>query len=279
MALDDVIRGAGPAIPVKFYSESVNTDDDDDPLNDGSLADEPVTYTEYISPVAFVGEYPFEVIIEGLRNQFANYISTEDQADYVDIFYKQYNDSLKLCTEQDFPDEYIEAVNKYMDKFLAVIQELFSTKLAITLPELEDSTPTSDALEMTIRKLYSVFILNAKETFKKVITNAVIKNIDPSLDNKEFYDVVRKEIEPYSSAIIVIRPTEFLELCKETDIIEMYKNGTVSGNFLRKYSPRLYKNEEFECDLIAHITSIIEYQKELTNTKEENYAGEQQNIN
>lgn len=281
---DKIFAGVGPEIKAKVFKESVDNDNDNnDALNDASLSDEPVSYTEYISPVALVGKYPFEVIIEGLRNQFANYISTEDRNDYVDIFYEEYNNALKLKYEQDFPEEYTEAVNKYMDNFLAVIYELFSTKLAITLTELDDSAPTSDSVEMSIRKLYTFFILNARDTFKKIITKAVINKIDPSLDNRAFYAAVRKEIEPYSSAIVIIRPTEFLAMCGETDIINMFNTGIVSGNFLRKYTPRLYKNEEYECELIAHITSIIEYKKDLISTddpvqKEENYAREQQNI-
>jgi hypothetical protein len=35
----------------------------------------------------------------------------------------------------------------------------------------------------------------------------------------------------------------------------MYREGKVVGNFLLKYSPKLYQNELFQIELVNHITS------------------------
>lgn len=258
MELSEVIKnGMGPAIRV--YKESADTETDN---IDAEEVEEP-NISGYIEPEAFIGEYPFEVIIEGLRNQFANYISTEDETNYVDVFYQQMKASYAVADEQDLPDDWREGVDKKLDQFLAVMQELFNTKLAITLNELDGSADNNDSVEFTLRTLYDFFILNAKETFQTVITKVVCNNFNTNVDDRAFYKEIRARLESFSPIILDVRPTQFLKYCKRDDIIEMFEDGRVSGNFLRKYSPRLYKNEEYESHLIAHIQSILDWVKEV----------------
>lgn len=256
---ESLLNGMGPAIPLKVFKESADTETDN---IDEEEVDNP-NLTGYVEPDAFIGQYPYEVIIEGLRNQFANYISTEDDVNYVDVFYQQLKASYAIAEEEEFSDDWKEAVDKRLDEFLAVMQELFNNKLAITLNELDGSATNNDSVEFTIRTLYEFFILNAKDTFRTVITKAVCHNFNMNLDDREFYKEIRYRLGSFSPIIIDIRPTEFLQICGRNDIIEMFNDNRVAGNFLRKYSPRLYKNEEFEVHLIAHIQSVLDWVKEV----------------
>ena len=262
--MNDIIKnGLGPGIIV--YSEAAISQmpDEIEDIENGSIADEPVDYEGYIKDAAFVGEYPFAVIIEGIRNQFANYIATEDRTDYVDIFYNQYHNSYEVAEEQDFPADCREALETYLDQFLAVMQELFSGKLTITLLDLDGETEDKDSVEDAIRKLYEFFILNARQNFKIAITRHCYKQIDPNLEDRLFYSRIREVLYNYSPIITVMGPQEFLRYCNNSEpIIEMSESGRINGNFLRKYSPRLYQNEGYECEIIAYITSVIELYKE-----------------
>ncbi len=73
----------------------------------------------------------------------------------------------------------------------------------------------------------------------------------------------------YTPIITVMGPQEFLRNCNDSDkVINLIESGRVTGNFMRKYSPRLYQNEEFECEIIAYITSVIELYKETKDIAE-----------
>lgn len=283
--MNEIIKAdLGPEIRVFFQEAAIaRMEDEIEDASGNSLADEAVSYTGYIQEDAFVGEYPFDVIIEGIRNQFANYIATEDRTDYVDIFYNQLRNSYNLVEEEDFPDDVRDALDSYLDQFLAVIQELFSAKLTLTLRDLDGETQDRDAAEEVIRKLYEFFILKARENFKVAITKHCYKEIDPNLEDRLFYSRIREVLNNYSPVILVMGPLEFLRNCNNADeIYEMIDSGRVSGNFLRKYSPRLYQNEEYECEIIAYITSVIELYKETNDIakaleREEQNASEDYN--
>ncbi len=270
MNLDNKIikAGLGPEFIIKneVFMESANTvTDDDENTTENSFADEPVDYTGYMKDAVLVGEYPFEVILEGLRNQFSNYISTEDTNDYVDIFYNEYHESIRLAEEQDFPDDIREALDTYLDKFHAHIKSLFYTKLAITIMDLEGEEIDMTSVETSIRELYTFFILNAKSNFMKVISKSSYKEIDPNLEDRAFYNRIREVLTAYSPIVLAVGPMEFLRYCEADTIYELFDTGRVVGNFLRRYSPRLYQNELFEAEIVAQITSIIDLHRDLKN--------------
>lgn len=281
-----ITSGLGPEIKVIMESADNNEVEEQSVMETGSMADQPVDYTEYIQSVVFVGEYPFDVIIEGITNQFSNYISTEDRIDYVDIFYKQYQTSLDLIIEQDFPDDAKDGLETYLNKFLATMQNLFYTKLSLTLADLEGEDLDYDESEKTIRLLYDFFILNCRKNFKTAILKSCYSDIDPDLEDRLFYSRIREILTNYSPVIMIIGPMEFIRLCNNTnEIYELFDTGRVVGNFLRKFSPRLYQNEEFECEIIAYITSVIELYKETRDIEisirkeEEKYGTAATNIN
>ena len=265
---DKILGGLGPEVifrPESFYEDANNNTDQDEPVNENSYADEPVDYATYIQGDAFAGEYPFDTIIEGIRNQFSNYIATEDRTNYVEAFYNQYHTSYELAETENFTDDIKEVLDNYLDKFLALLKTLFYNKLTITITELEGEEKDASSIEICIKKLYEFFIINAKKNFMSAIVKSCYKEIDPNLDDRAYYARIQEVLTNYSPLVLAIGPNEFLRYCGDEDIVEIFNSGRAVGNFLRKYSPRLYQNEEFECDIVAEITSVIELHKEAQN--------------
>ena len=84
-----------------------------------SYADQAMDYNDLIKESVFKGETPFQVIIEGLTEQFDDYINVEDRTNYVDVFFNQYHDSVNaILTEDadDHPEERKEIINIYLKK-------------------------------------------------------------------------------------------------------------------------------------------------------------------
>lgn len=276
--ISNVIKeGMGPELIVEpeinkalLESAMLMMNTDEDTLDETSLADVPVDYEEYIKDAIFVGEYPYQVILEGIRNQFSNYISTEDRNDYVDIFYTQYHESYELSEDEEHPDDVKEALESLLNHFQSTIQELFSTKLAITLMDIEGEEINNDSIEIAIRELYKFFILNARNNFRTVIASEIVNVVNPNVSDKEYYKEIRSLLGNFSPLVVAVGPMEFLRYCKAEEIITMFDEGHVVGNFLRKYSPRLHTNEDFECEIVAHITEIQELRKEI---KDGNQSG------
>ena len=227
---------------------------------------QPVDYTEMMKYSVFQGDYPFETIIEGIKFQFSNYIGSEDQTNYVNAFYTQYHLSMKLIEDDDSEDHPVEKkqiLNDMLDSFENTICKLFETKLAITVMDKDDMLDNNTDIEQTLQVAYEFFILNAKNNFKRVISrdiNAKIKTVME--DDNTFYDTIRSMLEYYSPIITVIGPDEFLRYCEDQNIIDQFENNKLTGNFLKKYSPRLYQFEEFEVDIINQIVLMQEFQED-----------------
>lgn len=223
-----------------------------------------VDYMEFIKQNVFLGEFPFEVILESITEQFNDYMNTEDTTDYVDIFYTQLENSYKALKddEEDHPDEKREILDKINEEFLSKIQELFNMRLTIHISALENDDISDD--EPIIRKLYEFFILNAKRNFRIVIIKEILPKLGVSItDDNEFFKKIEELLLIYSPLLITVGPQKFLEYLGEDDIIEMYEDGKVNGNFCRKYSPKLYQNEEFKVSLISDIAMKYQFKQDI----------------
>lgn len=253
--------------------------DIDDRLDDeGYIMD----YSEMVSDNIFIGDYPLNEILDALDDQFSSYMTTEDRTNYVDIFYDQYKASVEAAINDDNDfhlQEILEKLNSMKDRFVDKIFRLFEDRLTITITAVDDeSTPDVDELELCIRQLYQTFILNAKDNFLQAITKDIATKIMPFSDAEdEVYFHKVKEIlrTQYSPLIKCMTPTKFLQASENNEVVEMYEQGIVAGNFLRKYTPRLYQNEEFEVELINYITMAIDQAKRICNidNKEEELNG------
>ena len=253
----------------KIYQESAT--DSLDNLSDNDDFNGIIAYGETIAESAFIAEMPFKEIINGLVEQFRDYINIEDTTNYVDIFYNQFNNSIKAVMnndEEDHPQEILEVLDNMKSKFIETIFDLFETRLTITIITVDDPLTEEDECEYVIRLLYEYFILNAKDNFKAVIAKNMIPNIGIINKDDEYYERIDKLLNDYDPLIRCITPTEFIQYTKNNEILELFENGQVAGNFLRKYSAKLYQNEEFKIDIITNITTIQNLKEDMFNVEQ-----------
>lgn len=224
-------------------------------------------YVELRDQNLFIGIYPLDTILNGIENQFQDYINIEDTTNYVDIFYVQLEKSIEAVLENEneiHKQELIDRLGDYKDNFVYRVEELFEKRLTIAITAIDDeSTPDIDEVEIVIRKMYEFFILGAKDNFLTAITSDMsLKKID-IIDDNEFFNTIENELNNYSPFITCITPTKFLHYCEADEILEFYEDGQVSGNFLRKYSPKFYQNEEFKEEVINSIILVNDFKEDI----------------
>lgn len=243
---------------------------------DSRLDDEgyPMDYAEMVSDNIFIGDYPIEAILQGLEEQFSDYINIEDTTNYVDIFYVQWNKSVQALEEDNgeyHVQELKEVLGNIKDKFLDKINELFERRLTITILAVDDeSTPDVDELEIVIRQLYEFFILNAKSNFLAVIAGDIAIKLVGIMDDNTFLARVTEMLSDYSPFIRCMDTKKFLDYCENTEIMELYDTGQIAGNFLRKYSPKLYQNEEFKVEIINEVSMVQSLKHQLVDMSNKN---------
>lgn len=241
-------------------------------VQDLSYADQPTDYSEMVEEDIFLGDTPYDVIIEGITNQFNDYINISDPTNYVDIFYNQLNasyESINSDEEEDHPIEKIEALDRIYEKFLNEINDLFKLRLTLVIIDLDDgeiSSSDKDELEFIIRRLYEFFILDARNNFKVAISSDILHKANNFMSDSdvEYFKKINTLLDTnYTPLIRGMSPKEFIEYQGDNEIIDLFEDGKVSGNFLRKYSPKLYQNEEFRVELINYITMIQQFKDDV----------------
>ena len=232
-----------------------------------SYADQAIDYTDLIQESVFQGEYPPETIFEGLREQFENYINTDDHENYVDVFYKQYHESEKVIEElDDHPEERREVLNGILNDFIVLMRDLFSQRLCITIIPIDNDSTDHDDIESILRQLYEFFILNARNNFIKVISGDVNGKLPSTpMDNKQFIREVNSLLTVYNPIITTMTIDTFLKICGQTEILSMIEDNKWNGNFLKKYSPKLYQNNDLTSDIITNIAIIHDMKEEIKN--------------
>lgn len=263
----DTPKPRGLIKPIIITEKDLGYEDESSTLDDQSLADQPLTYTELKKDNVYVGDIPLDVIMEGIENQFNDYINIEDRTNYVDIFYNQLHKSYALLNDgtETFQDDLKDILDNIHQKFVDKLVELFNVRLTLSIVEIEDESPDMDEVEYIIRHLYEFFILGARNNFKVVITNDIRPKIGKIENPREYHKTLRQLLTNYSPLITSFGPMEFLRYKKDQEIIQFFEDGKVTGNFLRKYSPKLYQNEEFEVDLINYITMVQQIKEEVFN--------------
>lgn len=247
-----------------MLEEEVQTNDY---INDGSSGDDPIDYTELVEKDALKGEYTFEVIQEGIETQFNNYIRIEDNTNYVEIFYKELENSfiiLESDEEEYHKDELREVLNRCNDRFEAFMDRMFKQRLSLTVMGLENEESDDDEAKDTIQKLYEYFILKARSNFISAISKDIRSKIHTLMvDDANFLDVIRGMLNEYSPLVIAIGPMEFIDYNRNEDVKNLFNTGKVNGNFLRKYSPKLYDNEDLEVEIINNIVLQMSLRRDL----------------
>ena len=231
--------------------------------------DASLDFSDIVRERVFLSEFPIEAIFDGLKSQFQDYINIEDTNNYVDIFYNAYHMSIDRVmedTSEEHPQELFDLLDEYYNSFIYLIQELFYNRLTLSIYDIEsEDIFDKDILEMVIRKLYEFFIINAKRNFKVVISKDILKAIKNKVYNndEEFIEDISERVDDYSALITNILPDEFLKYCGDSDICKIFDDQQINGNFLRKYSPKLYQNEDLKIDIINYITILYQFKSNL----------------
>lgn len=241
---------------------------EDDYINQQSASDDPTTYDAIAEEEYFLGEYPFSALQESIQSQFSNYISTDDRTNYVEIFYEQLHASETLLQdeEEEHPDAVKEILNRILDQFNSMMFSLFRQRLTLSIVGFETDSIDPGTLEATYRLLYEYFILDARSNFRNVISKDIASKLPQSLSDDEFYKRAKDLLQYYSPIVYAVGPQEFLRLSNAgEDVINLFDNNLVVGNFLRRYSPRLFDNEDFQIDILAHIAVVHGVKEDFIN--------------
>lgn len=228
--------------------------------------EEAIDYTELIKNRALLGDVPFNVILEGLESQFDDYINLEDKTNYVDIFYSQLHKSyeaVKSDASEDHPNEVIEVLDNIHQTFISSMCNMLNERLTLTIVDVENESSNPDDLEFVIRRVYEFFILGARDNFKVVITANVLPSVIDIIDDSIYFSKVQELVWMHNPLITSFGPMEFLKYRNDNEIVEMFNNGKIAGNFLRKYSPKFYNNGDFLVEVINHITIIQQFRTNL----------------
>ena len=253
------------------FMESVSKGELPDPREDGlnnrSDGEENVDYTELIQSEAFIGEYPLTSILEGITAQFEDYIGTEDTTNYVDTFYTQLRNSRQVIIDdpgEEHPTEYMDVLRNIEEKFLSHVETLFSTRLAVSFTDVSEIDLNPEDEQYIITELYQFFILDARKNFKTVITKDLLPTLRRTQDDRAFYQDLEVRLHNYSPLVIAVGPMEFLTLAGADKVHGLFESGRVVGNFLKKYSPKLYAHSDYDSDLKSHIVLTLEMKQEVT---------------
>lgn len=230
-----------------------------------------INFDEYNEESVFLGEYPFEVILEGITSQFENYIGTEDSTNYVEVFYTQYHNSMDTLNGDDVdnPDLKKEILDRRLDEFTTKMAELFENRLNISIADIEKDDLNIDKIEYIIMTLYDYFIINARKNLMTVISKDIGSKINTIIeDNRQLMNTINDMMRFYSPLIIDLSAMEFLRYTGNKDVIELYDNCEFVGNFLMKYSPKLYQFPDYEVEIVSQIVSILELKEEMKHGSE-----------
>lgn len=227
--------------------------------------DKILDYSKLMQQVYFIGNTPFSTIIEGIKEQFQDYININDTTNYVEVFYRQlFNsyESINNDVSEEYPQEAKDGLNTLHNIFVDTILHLFATRLFISINGVEDMNKND--LEFIIQRTYEYFIMNAKRNFKTVISTSINGMISETInDDDEYFQQLQSLMELFSPLIQKVTPTEFLQLTGDKEVYDLFTNNRITGNFLRKYTPKLYQNEVFAVEIINYTTMAHLFKEEL----------------
>jgi len=239
---------------------------DNDTQTPGDITPEPpdeqvINDSTSIAEQAFVGDHPLITIIDGTRQQFSNYMSQDaDQTNYLEIFYDQLAHSYQVLEERHDlvrSQDMKESLATTYDQFVDLLGTLISEYLGIGIVDLEEGTMSPSDSTYVLTRIYEYFILQARRNFKVAIAtsvNAAIR-LNRSINSDNYFEHLQELLEDYSPLITNIMPMDFLNFTGDRELIELYANGRIGGNFLLRYSPKLYQNQDFVVELINYITA------------------------
>lgn len=238
--------------------------------NPSDSVEEVIDQNSIAKSVAFVGDYPYDMIKEGLKYQFSNYMNLEDTNNYVDIFYDELENSYAIINDEnaelviDDRELLLSVLDEIHNDFVSFVSKLFNDTMTITFRELNEESIDYNEIKDDYSFLYDFFIINAKDNFKKVISSDILSRIKGMVfsNDNEFYAKINELLSLYNPLITGISPEVFLTLAENDDVKSLFDNGDFLGNFLRRYSPKIYQNEDFKIELIVNVTMLYDLRRE-----------------
>jgi len=249
---------------------------------DSQTESQPTDFMDLIQERAFLGDISYDGIFSSLEGQFDDYMNIIDQTNYVDKFYHQLAlsyDRVNSDHSEEHPNEIREALDLIYQKFIDLMRSLFETKLTVTITDLEAESIHKEDLEFIVRRLYEFFILDAKNNFKVVIASDIRTRLKDVENDDEYFDRLHEMIDDYSPLITTVAPMNFLRYRGDAELYDLFDNGQVCGNFLRKYSPKLYQNEPFRVELINYITMVRRFKQDIVESHNESIGDKEDTSN
>jgi bifunctional DNA-binding transcriptional regulator/antitoxin component of YhaV-PrlF toxin-antitoxin module len=146
--------------------------------------------------------------------------------------------------------------------------------LTIAIRDLE-TDEDDEEVEYVIKRLYEFFILGARKNFKTVISLDILSHMQKEYENDQvFFQEINDQIDNYSPLVTVLTPNQFIQYCGDKEVLEIFENNKASGNFLRKYSPKLYQNDDFLVEIINRITMLHQFKQDMIEVDHNNPAEE-----
>lgn len=206
---------------------------------------------------AWKGDYSLDAIAESIEDQFNTYNNLDDTYNYVKQFYEQLDLSRDVAKydETVIEDEYSSTLDKIEDDFIDLLIELFTLRLNIDIVQYDKDNINYDDMRFYIGNIYEYFILGAKYNFIEAITKDYLnRNKELNLDDDNLLSKVYTDLEIYSPLLVdAITCDEFLTYTNAKVIYPIWDGTEITGNFLQKYSPRLYRNDTLRTNIASNI--------------------------
>ena len=224
-----------------------------------------MTFNYLLQDTVFFGYYPIDDLKLRIKEQFENYITMEDDTNFFEIALNSFQYSLEVINVEfdEYTLERKELIsNMYLD-FINYIIELIETNLTISIPNYELGLLTRTETEYILNEIYKYFILKARKNFKKVIT-AELKGQLESLEQNptKYLEKAQEIIMNYGGLISQVDIEQFLQITKAETIYDLYDSGEIIGNFLRRYSPRLYRHPDYLVEILNQLMIQLYFKDE-----------------
>lgn len=244
----------------------------------------------------FLSEISLSVLKENMLQQFRDpgWISV----DYVDIFIKSFEYSMRESDDEDDVDE----LNRLKTNFFEFMTDLFRTFLGIGFPNLLDTIDDDDAIDL-MHFTYRFFTLNIRENFLYYIWNFMDKYGEQIAEQFEAkkdisYLAYRKKLSDNDIMLIsnladVIKHIltkdvsidEFFELCAGDEsgvelmtVMDGYDNFDITGNFIPKYAKMIGPTLRLEIEQIIRSNILRKYRTQGFTPDDDNGAEDMGNL-
>lgn len=227
------------------------------PLDEDEQIEAPQMNFEYLlEDTVFFCDYPLLDLEQRITEQFSNLIDLEDDTDFFQVALNGFKYSLEVINTE-FDEYTLERREILRNKYFQFINFMINTieeKLTISIPDYETGLISRQETEYLIEKLYRFFVLKARKNFKKVIAKQLEKQLKPyEEDATKYLEKAQELIQDYFAIITTIDCETFLRTLNEQEIWDLYENGVIAGNFLRRYSARLYRHPDFVVEILNQV--------------------------